>query len=107
MPSRPRAEPFSDRLGLVGGVIVHDQVNVEIARHVALDLAQEAQELAAAMAGITAPDDLAGRRVESGEQAEGSVTGIVVGAPLDLAWAHGQQGLGPIERLDLAFLVDA
>ena len=51
MPSRPRAEPFSDRLCLVSGLIVHNQVNVETVRHVALDLAQEAQELAAEMAG--------------------------------------------------------
>ena len=70
MPSRPRAQPFSDRLGLVGGVIVHDQVDVEIGRDIAFDLAQEAQELASAMAGIAAPDDLAGGGVESGEQAE-------------------------------------
>jgi hypothetical protein len=91
----------------VSGVIVHDQVNVEIAREIALDLAQEAQEFAAAMAGIATTDDLAGGRVERGEQAKGSMTRIVVGAPFDLAWAHGQQRLGSIQRLDLALLVDA
>jgi hypothetical protein len=51
MPSGPGAEPFSDRLGLVSGVIVHDQVNVEIGWDVAFDLAQEGEKLAAAMAG--------------------------------------------------------
>ena len=30
-----------------------------------------------------------------------------MGAPLDLSRPHGKQRLGPIERLDLAFLVDA
>ena len=78
MPSRPRAQPFSDRLGLVGGVIVHDEVDVEIGRDIAFDLAQEAQELASAMAGIAAPDDLAGGGVESGEQAESSVARVGV-----------------------------
>ena len=34
----------------------------------ALDLAQEAQELASAMTWIATPDDLAGRRVKSREQ---------------------------------------
>ena len=32
---------------------------------------------------------------------------IVMGAPLDLSRPHGKHRLGPIERLDLAFLVDA
>ena len=32
---------------------------------------------------------------------------IVVGAPLDLSRSHGQQRLGPVQRLDLALLVDA
>ena len=38
---------------------------------------------------------------------QGSVARIVVGAPLDLARAHGQQRLGSIQRLDLALFVDA
>ena len=106
MPSRPRAEPLSDRLGLVGGVVVHHEVDVEAARDIAFDLAQEAQELASAMTGIAAPDDLAGGGVESSEQAEGSVTRIVVGAPLDLARAHRQKRLRSVQRLDLALFVD-
>jgi hypothetical protein len=32
---------------------------------------------------------------------------VIVRTPLDLARAHGQQRLGAVERLDLAFLVDA
>jgi hypothetical protein len=67
MPSRPRSEPLSDRLGLVGGVVVHHEVDVEAGRDIALDLTQEAQELASAMTGIGAPDDLAGGGVESSE----------------------------------------
>ncbi len=58
------------------------------------------------MTGIAAPDDLAGGGVESSEQAEGSVTRIVVGAPLDLARAHRQKRLRSVQRLDLALLVN-
>ena len=68
MPSRSRAEPLSDRRRLVGGVVVHDQAHFEFGRDIALDLAQEAQELASAMTRIATPDDLAGRRVQSREQ---------------------------------------
>jgi hypothetical protein len=57
------------------------RMDVEAARDIAFDLAQEAQELASAMTGIAAPDDFAGGRVESGEQAEGSVARIVMRVP--------------------------
>jgi hypothetical protein len=52
----------------VGGVIVHHQMHISAARDIALDLAQEAQELASAM---TAPNDRAGGGAERREQAEG------------------------------------
>src|SRR6516165_9177022 len=84
LPSRPRAEPFSDRGRLVGGVIVHDQVDVEIGRNITFDFAQEAEELAPAMTRIATADDFTGGRVESGEQTEGPVTRVVMRAPLDL-----------------------
>ena len=38
---------------------------------------------------------------------EGSGARVVVRAPLDLAWAHRQQGLRSIERLNLALFIDA
>ena len=59
------------------------------------------------MAGEAFADDRTGGGVESREQAEGSVTRGVMRAPLDLAWAHGQQRLRSIERLNLALFVDA
>ena len=55
----------------------------------------------------TAPDDLAVKDIEGGEQGGGAVALVIVchggAAPL----LHGQPGLGAVERLDLAFLVDA
>jgi hypothetical protein len=38
MPARSLGEPVADQLGLVGSVFVHDDVDVEIGRDVALDL---------------------------------------------------------------------
>jgi len=71
-------------------------MHVEIGRDIAFDLAQKAQELTPAMARIAAPDDRAGGGVESREQAEGSVTGVVMGSPLDLARPHRQKRLRSI-----------
>ena len=91
-PTRPLGEPISDGLGLVGGYVVHDDVDVEIAGNVGFDDVQEGAELARSMAGEAFGDDCAGGGVERREQAEGSVTRVVMRAPLDLAWAHGQKG---------------
>ena len=105
-PTRPLGEPISDGLGLVGGYIVHDDADVEITGNVGFDDVQEGAELARPMAGKHLPMT-AGGGVERREQAEGSVTRVVMGAQLDLAWAHGQKGVRSIERLNLALFIDA
>lgn len=50
MPAGMSREPPADCRGFVGCVVVQHQVDVKIAGDVALDLAQELEELAAAMA---------------------------------------------------------
>jgi hypothetical protein len=52
MPSRPLVQPVAERLGLVAGVVVHHQVNVEVAGHAGLDLVEEASELAGAVLSV-------------------------------------------------------
>jgi hypothetical protein len=86
---------------------LHDAVDVEIGGDVGFDDVQEGAELARPMAGEAFADDPAGGGVERREQAEGSVTRVVMRAPLDLTWAHRKQRLRSIERLNLALFVDA
>ena len=52
-------------------------------------------------------EDGAVEQVEGREQRGGAVTTIVVRHALDVAEAHGEERLGAIEGLHLAFLVDA
>lgn len=56
VPARALGEPVADRPGFVGCVVVHDDVNVEVGRHVALDLIQEFAELARAVASHALAD---------------------------------------------------
>ena len=51
--------------------------------------------------------DLAGGDLQRGEQAGGAVANVIVGLLLGNALAQRQNRLGPIQRLDLAFLIDA
>src|SRR6185437_7686004 len=46
MPPGPLCKPVADQLGLVGGDVVHDEVDVEVRRNVGLDDVEEPSELA-------------------------------------------------------------
>ena len=89
------------------GVVVHDEVDVDIGRDMRFHRVEEAAELGGPVPGETFADDPPGGDVERGEQRGRAMPGIVVRATLDLPRVHRQQGLGAVERLDLAFLVDA
>jgi len=52
-------------------------------------------------------DDLAGGDIERREEGGSSVPAIVVSAQLGQPRTHGQDGLGPVQGLDLALLVGA
>ena len=105
--ARAAGEPRFDGRGLVGGVIIEHEMDVEIGRHGLLDLAEELAEFDRTVTLVAAADDVAGSNVQSGEQRGRAVTLVVMTTPLDLTGAHRQQRLGSVECLDLRFLVDA
>src|SRR6266540_6178918 len=86
--------------------IVHDDVDVEFGRNIALDTVEKSAELLCAMARHTPADDSSGLHVQCCEERGRAVAFVVMGVSLGLAWAHRQQRLRAIQRLDLAFLVD-
>ena len=91
---------------LVGRVIVHDQMQLLIGV-AAGEVAQEDQELLVPVPWLAQAGDLAGSDLERGEQRGGSVSYVVVGALLGLPGLHRQCLLGPVQGLDLGFLVNA
>ena len=105
-PAWVAVEPGADLVLLVGDVIVEDDMNGLVVRHLALDAVQEADELLMAMALHVLPDDRAIQHVERGEQGRRAVALVVMrhraGAPL----LHRQAGLGAVERLDLRLFID-
>src|SRR5260370_6600127 len=68
VPTRTACEPSSDLRMLVGGVVVDDEMDVELGWHVGLDVTREGEEFLMAMAGFALGDDRAVKHVESGEQ---------------------------------------
>jgi len=103
--ARMGEQPVPHRRGLVGGVVVEDEVHLKLGRDLALERRQEALELDRAMAGVQRADHLAGGGVERRDQAAGAVALIVVGGARRRAgWRRPRAA---IVRLDLALLVDA
>ena len=65
----------------MGGVVVHDEVNVQIGRHLFLQLIEEPDELLGAVPGKTAADHFPVQNIERREQSSRTVALIVVRLP--------------------------
>src|SRR5271165_797953 len=100
-------QPLLHCRGLVrGGVVEHD-VDVKLERYGLVDLGEEGQELRCPVSPTSGGDDLTGGYIERREQVGDAVADVVVSPTLDLAWAHRQDRLCPVECLDAGLLVDA
>lgn len=101
------AEPTFDVGMLMGGVVVHDQVQVEFAGCLLVDALQGAEELLAPVLRHAIPDDGTVQRRKGREQRRGAVALLVVGHRPAAARFHGQVRLGPVQRLNLALFIHA
>ena len=112
MEAGPLGEPIPDEGRLVGSVVVHNQVYVQIGGHLCLDGIEALAELHGPVATVALANHLARPGVQRGEQRRGAVANVIMGAPLGLsrshlAQSHGQQGPGAIQGLDLGLLINA
>src|SRR5205814_9290597 len=71
--ARMAAQPTLNAWMLVGGVLIHDQVQVQSAGRLLVDPLQEASEFLMPMLRHAIPDDRAIERREGGEQRGGAV----------------------------------
>ena len=101
--------PFQPPLNLfmfVCGIVVGDQMNLPIRRSCHIDQPQKLQPLLVAMPLLAEADYLAGCRIHRGEHRRRPVPFVVVGHGLGPSPFQRQAGLGPVQRLHLAPLVD-
>lgn len=91
----------------MGSVVVAHQMNVQVRRDSFVDRGEELLELDRAVASMQLADHRAIGDVERGEQAGDVVAVVVVGAPFGHPRHHRQDRLGPVQGLDLGFLIDA
>lgn len=82
-------------------------MDVEVGGNAGVHVAQEGEELLMAMAPLSLGEDFLALNVECREERGGPVPRVVVRDAFDVAEPHGQVGLRPLQRLDLALLIDA
>lgn len=103
-------QPAPNGRCLVRAVVVEDhedQVNIEIGGHAVVDQIQELSEPLRPMPRFTAPDDLAGLRIQRREERHRAMAHVVVRTAPDLPGPHRQQRLRPAQGLDLRLLIHA
>lgn len=100
-------EPAANLGGLVCRVVVQDRVDDLSGGDLALQRIQEADELLVPVTLHIHTRHRAFEHVQGGEQRGGSVALVIVGHRRAAALLKGQARLRPVERLYLAFLVDA
>jgi len=98
-------KPALDGRGLVGGVAVENEVDVQVGGHFTVDRLQEPLELDGAVAGVQGADEVPRGDIQGGEQAGGAVALIVVRRPRGGPGQQRKDGSRTVKRLDLALLI--
>ena len=104
MEARMRFNPALHGGRLVSGVVVNDEMEIEVGRGPLVDQFEKAQELAMSMPRHAGADDSAVQHVQCREQGGGAVALVVMGHGTGTPLLHGQSRLGAVEGLDLAHM---
>src|ERR1700684_4184500 len=97
MPAWPLGQPVADDGGLVRGIVVPDQMHVEVAWDVCFDLIEEVAKLGGTVTRVALADHRAGGDIKGGKQGCRAMAGIVMAAPLWLSRFHRQYRLAAIQ----------
>src|SRR6516165_9501638 len=105
--ARMPLQPLIDPKVFMSGVIVSNNVDVEIGRALLVDQCEKGEPFLMTMARREVGDELAVEIIERGEQGQGAVPYVIMGLGADVANAQRQTRLRALERLALRFLIAA
>jgi hypothetical protein len=89
------------------GVVVTDQVHVQVGGDPLVERGQKLLEFGGAMPAVDGSVDLTGGHIQRGEQGGDAMAQVVMRAPFGQPGHHRQHRRGPIQGLDLGLLVHA
>src|SRR6266498_4544269 len=107
MIMRPAGEPCLNLWGFVGGIVIHDDMDIEPFGDLSIDLFEEVQELGRPVTLVAFADDEPRGDIECCKQRGRTMPHVAVRATFGYARHHRQDRLLAIECLDLALLIDA
>lgn len=107
MKARMALQPRLNAGMLVCPIVVHDQMKVQGLGRLDINAFQKANKFLMPMPGHAVADDFAVEHAEGGKKSGRAVTLVVVRLASRQAGAQGQQWPCPVQRLNLAFLVNA
>src|SRR5215470_4394211 len=94
-------QPLGDPRMFMGGVIVGNDVDVEIGRALLIDEIEKGQPFLMTMARCQMGDELAVEIIERGEQGQRAVPHVIMGLGPDVANSQRQTRLRALERAPL------
>ena len=101
----PLREPEAYLGMLVGGIVVDDQMDIEVCGHSLVDALEKAEELLMPTPRLALGEDRSSGDIQRSKQGRGAMANVVVRDPFHIAQAHGQYRLGAAECLNLRLLV--
>src|SRR5438477_12782780 len=105
--ARTFGQPALDESGFMRRVVVEDKVDFEIRRYGRVDLVKKFNELDRPMTALQTAENLAAGCIERREKRNRTVAPIVMGAALNLARPHRQEGSRAVQGLNFGLLVHA
>ena len=105
LEARSLGQPGAHFGMFVGGVIIRDQMHIQMWRNGAIDPLQKTKELLVSVPGLAVGEHGSSSDVEGCKQGGGAMADIVMRDTLHVAQSHGQHGLCATEGLDLRLLI--
>ena len=105
MEARVLVQPGENVVVAVGFVVVADHMDLQAFWNLAVDRAEELQELSVAVLSQALADHHSGQDVQRSKERGRAVAFVIVGHRARPPLFHRQGRLDPIESLDLALLV--
>jgi len=107
MKTRMPLDPGFHAGMFMGAIIIHDQMEIELGGSFGVDFLKESDELLMPMARQAVSNHLAVEHTEGGKQGGRPMADIIMRHGSTAALLQGQTGLGSVQGLDLAFLIQA
>ena len=89
----------------MGGVVIDDEMDIEIFGHVHFNMFEKAEVFLMTMAFSALGKNLASSDIKSCKKSCCAMPNVIMCHALDISQPHGQERLRAVESLDLAFLI--